>query len=57
MIPFKVPRKKYSRLDEMQKPNKVIARTEKSIAQIVYQMKTGHALIGPHLRSGSENRK
>jgi hypothetical protein len=27
----------------------IIARTEKSIAQVVYQVTTGHALIGSHL--------
>jgi hypothetical protein len=28
----------------------VVAKTEKSTAQIYYQIKTGHALIGPHLK-------
>jgi hypothetical protein len=42
--------KKYYRLNDQHKPNRVVAKTEKSTAQIYYQIKTGHALIGPHLK-------
>jgi ribonuclease HI len=44
--------KKYYRhgLDDQYKPNRVVAKTEKLTAQIYYQIKTGHALIGPHLK-------
>jgi ribonuclease HI len=42
--------RKYYRLDDHHKPNRVISKTEKSTAQIYYQIKTGHALIGPHLK-------
>jgi ribonuclease HI len=41
---------KYYRLNENHKPNMMIARTEKSTSQIIYQMTTGHALIGSHLK-------
>jgi hypothetical protein len=46
----KCRRKKYCRLDDQHKPNRGVAKTEKSTAQIYYQIKTGHALIGPHLK-------
>jgi hypothetical protein len=42
--------KKYYRMDEKHKPNQVISRIEKSTAQIYFQLKTGHALIGPYLK-------
>jgi hypothetical protein len=42
--------RKYYRLNDHYKPNRVIAKTEKSTAQIYYQIKTGHALIGPYLK-------
>jgi hypothetical protein len=41
--------RKYYRLDDHHKPNRVIAKTETSTAQIYYQIKTVHALCGPHL--------
>jgi hypothetical protein len=47
---YKCRSKKYYRLDDQHKPNRVIAKTEKSTAQIYYQLKTGHALIGPYLK-------
>jgi hypothetical protein len=42
--------KKYYHLDKQHKPNRTITKTEKSTAQIFYQLKVGHALIGPHLQ-------
>jgi ribonuclease HI len=42
--------KKYYRLDDQHTPNRVVAKTDKSTAQIYYQITTGHALIGPHLK-------
>jgi hypothetical protein len=42
--------KKYYHLDKQHKPNRTITKTEKSTAQIFYQLKVGHALIGPHLK-------
>jgi hypothetical protein len=40
--------KKYYRMDEKHNPNQVLSRIEKSTAQIYFQLKTGHALIGAH---------
>jgi hypothetical protein len=37
--------KKYYHLDKQHKPNRTITKTEKSTAQIFYQVKVGHALI------------
>jgi hypothetical protein len=42
--------KKYYHLDKQHKPNRTITKTEKSTVQIFYQLKVGHALIGPHLK-------
>jgi hypothetical protein len=42
--------KKYYHLDKQHKPNRTITKTEKSTAQIFYQLKVGHALIGPRLQ-------
>jgi hypothetical protein len=42
--------KKHYHLDKQHKPNRTITKTEKSTAQIFYQLKVGHALIGPHLK-------
>jgi hypothetical protein len=49
-IQLKCRVKKYYRMDEKHNPNKVISRTEKSTAQVYFQLKTGHALIGPYLK-------
>jgi ribonuclease HI len=49
-IQLKCRGKKYYRMDEKHNPNKVISRTEKSTAQVYFQLKTGHALIGPYLK-------
>jgi hypothetical protein len=50
MVSHKCRSKKYYCLDDQHKPNRVVAKTEKSTAQIYYQIKTAHALIGPHLK-------
>jgi hypothetical protein len=42
--------KKYYRLNDQHKPNRTIANSEKPTAQVYYQIKTGHALIGPYLK-------
>jgi hypothetical protein len=42
--------KKYYHMDEKHNPNQVISRTEKSTAQVYFQLKTGHALIEPYLK-------
>jgi ribonuclease HI len=42
--------KRYYHLDKQHKPHRTITKTEKSTAQIFYQLKVGHALIGPHLK-------
>jgi hypothetical protein len=42
--------KKYYHLDKQHKPNRTITKIEKSTAQIFYQLKVGHAVIGPHLK-------
>jgi hypothetical protein len=42
--------KKYYHLDKQPKPNRTITKIEKSMARILYQLKVGHALIGPHLK-------
>jgi hypothetical protein len=51
--------KKYYLLDKQRKPNQTITKIEKSTAQIFYQLKVGHALIGPHLKriKGAEDDK
>jgi ribonuclease HI len=41
--------KKYYRRDDQHKPKRVVAKTEKSTAQMYYQIQAGHALISPHL--------
>jgi hypothetical protein len=46
----KCKRKKYYYLDKQHKPNRTITKTEKSTAQIFYQLKVGRALISPHLK-------
>jgi hypothetical protein len=40
----------YYCMDEKHNPNRVISRTETSAAQVYFQVKTGHALIGPYLK-------
>jgi hypothetical protein len=49
-IQLKCRGKKYYRMDEKHNQNKVISRTEKSTAQVYFQLKTDHALIGPYLK-------
>jgi hypothetical protein len=41
--------KKYYHLDMQHKHNRTITKTEKSKAQIVYQLSVGDAIIGAHL--------
>jgi hypothetical protein len=49
-IEAKCKSKKYYHLDKQHKPTRTITKTEKSTAQMFYQLKVGHALIGPHLK-------
>jgi hypothetical protein len=37
-------------MDEKHNPNQVISRIEKSPGEIYFQLKTGHAVIGPYLK-------
>jgi hypothetical protein len=50
MVEVKCKSKIYYLLDKHHNPNRTITKTEKSTAQISYQVKVGHALIGPHLK-------
>jgi hypothetical protein len=40
----------YYRTDKKHNPNKVIPRTEKSRAQVYFQLETGHDLIDQYLK-------